>query len=231
MEDRIQDLTPATQVKVKDYFTLLNTIENKTKTEKLSDIFKYIYKNSGIEKSLLTKSEDDLEKSENIKELISLTTKYDGFEPEEALSLFLEETSLMSDQDELDKKDVQNKVRLMTVHSSKGLEYDYIFIVGLEESLFPYERANDISADRDDEEERRLFYVALTRAKKKLYLSNAVIRTIFGARQIRTISNFIKDINENLIEHTDNTSYNKNYSNNNKTEGKRDLLDLSEIDF
>ena len=231
VEDRIQDLTPATQVKVKDYFTLLNTIENKTKTEKLSDIFKYIYKNSGIEKSLLTKSEDDLEKSENIKELISLTTKYDGFEPEEALSLFLEETSLMSDQDELDKKDVQNKVRLMTVHSSKGLEYDYIFIVGLEESLFPYERANDISADRDDEEERRLFYVALTRAKKKLYLSNAVIRTIFGARQIRTISNFIKDINENLIEHTDNTSYNKNYSNNNKTEGKRDLLDLSEIDF
>jgi DNA helicase-2/ATP-dependent DNA helicase PcrA len=231
VEDRIQDLTPATQVKVKDYFTLLNTIENKTKTEKLSDTFKYIYKNSGIEKSLLTKSEDDLEKSENIKELISLTTKYDGFEPEEALSLFLEETSLMSDQDELDKKDVQNKVRLMTVHSSKGLEYDYIFIVGLEESLFPYERANDISADRDDEEERRLFYVALTRAKKKLYLSNAVIRTIFGARQIRTISNFIKDINENLIEHTDNTSYNKNYSNNNKTEGKRDLLDLSEIDF
>jgi DNA helicase-2/ATP-dependent DNA helicase PcrA len=232
VEDRIQDLTLATQVKVKDYFTLLDTIESKTKTEKLSDVFKYIYKNSGIEKTLLTKSEDDLEKSENIKELISLTTKYDPFEPEEALELFLEETSLMSDQDELDKKDVQNKVRLMTVHSSKGLEYDYIFIVGMEESLFPYERASDISADRDDEEERRLFYVALTRAKKKLYLSNAVIRTIFGARQIRTLSNFIKDINENLIEHTDNTSYNKNYNNhNNKIEGKRDLLDLSEIDF
>ncbi len=234
VEDRIKDLTQATQIKVKEYFALLDVIENKTKTEKLSEVFKYIFKNSGIEKSYLTKSEDDLEKLENIKELISLTTKYDGFEPEEALELFLEETSLMSDQDELDKKDQQNKVRLMTVHASKGLEYDYVFIVGMEESLFPYERANETSADRDDEEERRLFYVALTRAKKKLHLSNAIIRTIFGARQVRTMSNFIKDINEKLIDHNDNTTYNKVYGSNNgnKDNGdKRDLLDLSEIDW
>jgi len=121
----------------------------------------------------------------------------------------------------------------MTVHSSKGLEYDYVFIVGMEESLFPYERMNETSADRDEEEERRLFYVALTRAKKKLHLSNAVIRTIFGARQVRTISSFIKDINENLIEHNDNTTFNKNYGSNNGNNngGKRDLLDLSEIDW
>lgn len=225
VEDRIQDLTQNTQIKVREYFDLLNNIENKVKTEKLSDVFKYIFKNSGIEKSYLTKSEDDLEKLENIKELISLTTKYDVFEPEEALNLFLEETSLMSDQDELDKKGEQNKVRLMTVHASKGLEYDYVFIVGMEESLFPYERAGDSNDDRDEEEERRLFYVAITRAKKKLHLSNAVMRTIFGARQIRSMSNFIKDINEDLLDYVDNTSYNKNYG------GKRDLLDLSEIDW
>jgi len=230
VEDRIHDLTAATQIKVKEYFAFLDVIENKTKTEKLSEVFKYIFKNSGIEKSLLTKSEDDLEKLENIKELISLTTKYDGFDPDEALSLFLEETSLMSDQDELDKKDQHNKVRLMTVHASKGLEYDYIFIVGMEESLFPYERMNETSEDRDDEEERRLFYVALTRAKKKLFLSNAIIRTIFGARQVRTMSHFIKDINENLIEHNDNTTFHKSYTHNDKG-GKRDLLDLSEIDW
>lgn len=230
VEDRIQDLTQATQVKVRDYFALLDVIEQKVKTEKLSEVFKYIFKNSGIEKSYLTKSEDDLEKLENIKELISLTTKYDGFDPDEALALFLEETSLMSDQDELDKKDQQNKVRLMTVHASKGLEYEYVFIVGMEESLFPYERMNETSADRDDEEERRLFYVAVTRAKKRLHLSNAVIRTIFGARQVRTMSNFIKDINENLIEHNDNTTFNKSYGRN-EPGGKRDLLDLSEIDW
>jgi DNA helicase-2/ATP-dependent DNA helicase PcrA len=230
VEDRIKDLTAATQIKVRDYFALLDTIEQKVKTEKLSEVFKYIFKNSGIEKSYLTKSEDDLEKLENIKELISLTTKYDGFDPDEALDLFLEETSLMSDQDELDKKDQQNKVRLMTVHASKGLEYEYVFIVGMEESLFPYERMNKSSDDRDDEEERRLFYVALTRAKKKLHLSNAIIRTIFGARQVRTMSNFIKDISENLLEYTDNTVYNKTYAKN-EPGGKRDLLDLSEIDW
>lgn len=230
VEDRIQDLTQATQVKVKEYFSLLDIINQKTKTEKLSDVFKYIFKNSGIEKSYLTKSEDDLEKLENIKELISLTAKYDAFEPDQALELFLEETSLMSDQDELDKKDQHNKVRLMTVHASKGLEYDYVFIVGMEESLFPYERANESSVDRDEEEERRLFYVALTRAKKRLYLSNAIIRTVFGSKQVRTISGFIKDINEKLIEHNDNTSYNKSFSPNNNG-GKRDLLDLSEIDW
>jgi DNA helicase-2/ATP-dependent DNA helicase PcrA len=237
VENRLQDLTPATQVKVKDYFIFLDTILEKTKNEKLSDVFKYIFKNSGIEKSLLTKSEDDLEKLENIKELISLTTKYDAFDPDEALALFLEETSLMSDQDELDKKDQHNKVRLMTVHASKGLEYNYIFIVGMEESLFPYERSGEASPDADSEEERRLFYVAITRAKLKLHLSNAVIRTIFGARQVRTISHFVHDINTDLIEYIDNTSYNKAYSNNgyqknNGTDGrKRDLLDLSEIDF
>lgn len=230
VEDRVKDLTQGTQIKVREYFVLLDVIAEKVKTEKLSEVFKYIFKNSGIEKSYLTKNEDDLEKLENIKELISLTTKYDGFDPDEALSLFLEETSLMSDQDELDKKDQQNKVRLMTVHASKGLEFEYVFIVGMEESLFPYERMNETSADRDDEEERRLFYVAVTRAKKKLHLSNAIIRTIFGARQVRTISNFVKDISENLLEHNDNTTFNKNYGNNN-IGGKRDLLDLSEIDW
>jgi DNA helicase-2/ATP-dependent DNA helicase PcrA len=125
----------------------------------------------------------------------------------------------------------------MTVHASKGLEYDCVFIVGMEESLFPYERINETGSDRDEEEERRLFYVALTRAKKKLHLSNAIIRTIFGARQVRTMSNFIKDINENLIDHNDNTTYNKIYGSNSSNGfdknngGKRDLLDLSEIDW
>ncbi len=229
-ENKINELTSNTQIKVREYFDLLNKIEEKTKTEKLSEVFKYIFKNSGIEKSYLTKNEDDLEKLENIKELISLTTKYDAFDPEEGLNLFLEEASLMSDQDELDKKEEQNKVRLMTVHASKGLEYDYVFIVGMEESLFPYERAGENNNDTDEEEERRLFYVAITRAKKGLHLSNAVMRTIFGSRTIRTISNFIKDINDDLLNYIDNTSF---YSakNQNNSGGKRDLLDLSEIDW
>ncbi len=227
-ENKINELPIKTQTKVKEYFELLDNISNKTKTEKLSDVFKYIFKESGIEKSLLSKSEDDNERAENIKELISLTTKYDELDREYALDLFLEETSLMSDQDEIDKKDQQNKVRLMTVHASKGLEYDYVFIIGMEEGLFPYEKANDIES-RDEEEERRLFYVALTRAKQKLFLTNAILRTIFGAKQVRSTSTYIQDIKDDLVEYIDNTSYNNSI--NNKDNKKRDLLDLSEIEF
>jgi len=82
----------------------------------------------------------------------------------------------------------------MTVHASKGLEFEYVFITGLEQDLFPHRAMESKSAKRDDEEERRLFYVALTRAKKKIYASYANIRTIFGSRQIAVPSEFIFDI-------------------------------------
>jgi DNA helicase-2/ATP-dependent DNA helicase PcrA len=179
-------------------------------------------------------NEDDLERGENIRELVSLTTKYDLMPPHEALELFLEEASLMSDQDELDEKGKENKVRLMTVHASKGLEYDYVFITGMEENLFPYERAGEVEvkSDQDSEEERRLFYVAVTRARKKVYLCYAIMRTIFGNRQFRTKSDFINDIPVELTDSVDNTS---SFFPQKKTDehGRRlgGLLDLSDIDF
>ena len=86
----------------------------------------------------------------------------------------------------------------MTVHASKGLEFKYIFITGLEDGLFPHEREGGEPEDR--EEERRLFYVALTRAKEKLFLSFTNFRTIFGSRQINTPSEFIADIPAEIIE-------------------------------
>ena len=87
----------------------------------------------------------------------------------------------------------------MTIHASKGLEFDHVFIVGMEEGLFPHER-NDEQAD--DEEERRLFYVALTRARKQVFLTHAVVRTIYGSQSIQTASHFIEDIGQELIEIT-----------------------------
>jgi DNA helicase-2/ATP-dependent DNA helicase PcrA len=85
----------------------------------------------------------------------------------------------------------------MTVHASKGLEFDYVFITGLEENLFPHKRMEEKEiANEDDEEERRLFYVALTRARKKIFLSYAQIRTIFGSKQITIPSEFVLDIPE-----------------------------------
>lgn len=232
---KISELPTAAQQKVYEYFRLLDTIKTKSETEKLSDVFKYILQASGLEKCLKDGNEDEQEKFENIKELVSLTAKYDLLSPEEGIELFLEEAGLMSDQDELDAKDQENKVRLMTVHSSKGLEYDNVFITGLEENLFPYERVGESEnkSQEEEEEERRLFYVAVTRAKKKLYLSHVMMRTIFGARQFRTPSEFLEDIPVHLQESIDNTSAfasgKTTYAPGERRKGG--LLDLSEIDF
>ena len=99
----------------------------------------------------------------------------------------------------------------MTVHASKGLEFKYVFITGLEDGLFPARLAMRSVAggphqDRDEEEERRLFYVAVTRARSKLFLSFANFRTIFGSRNINTPSEFISDIPANILEKESETS-------------------------
>jgi DNA helicase-2/ATP-dependent DNA helicase PcrA len=94
----------------------------------------------------------------------------------------------------------------MTVHASKGLEFKYVFVTGLEDGLFPHERQNDTQEGTDREEERRLFYVALTRAKEKLFLSFSNFRTIFGSRQINAPSEFISDIPADLLEKEGETS-------------------------
>ena len=91
----------------------------------------------------------------------------------------------------------------MTVHASKGLEFKYVFVTGLEEGLFPNQRAGESKSAEDSEEERRLFYVAITRAREKLFLSFANFRTIFGSRQINSPSQFISDIPRDIIERSD----------------------------
>jgi DNA helicase-2/ATP-dependent DNA helicase PcrA len=94
-----------------------------------------------------------------------------------------------------------NAVKLMTVHASKGLEFDYVFIAGMEEDLFPHQRMNQEQISQNQaEEERRLFYVAITRARKKLFLSYAQLRTIFGAQKVNTPSSFISDIGDEHME-------------------------------
>ncbi len=165
-------------------------------------------KKSGIENELSSGIEEDMERLENIKELATLALKYDNLENGAGVEKLLEDASLASDQDSL-IINVQTKVgiptevgkiKLMTVHASKGLEFKYIFVTGMEDGLFPHQRQNETHTAEDGEEERRLFYVALTRAKEKLFLSFANFRTIFGSRQINTPSEFIGDIPGDLLE-------------------------------
>jgi len=201
------------QLKINNFYDTLEKIKEKIKNSKASEVIKFTVKKSGIENELSTGTEEDLERLENIKELASLALKYDYLENGTGIEKLLEDASLASDQDSLidghasmdgtrhdsaeSKKEKTNAVKLMTVHASKGLEFKYIFITGLEDGLFPHQKDNKTE---DAEEERRLFYVALTRAKEKLFLSFANFRTIFGSRQINAPSEFIADIPANILE-------------------------------
>ena len=142
------------------------------------------------------RSSEDKERLFNVYEIISLAEKYDNKIADEILPTFFEETSLMSDQDNDTKE--KKGVRLMTIHASKGLEFETVFIVGLEHDLFPHKNfGGKKRSAEEEEEERRLFYVAVTRAKKRLFLSHAELRTIFGQKQINAPSIFLDDLEEN----------------------------------
>ncbi|MDQ5950327.1 MAG: ATP-dependent helicase UvrD/PcrA, partial [Patescibacteria group bacterium] len=138
-------------------------------------------------------------------ELVTTASSYDHFLPEEGIEKFLENVSLASDQDDL--KEEKEAVRFMTVHASKGLEFDYCFITGLEEDLFPHTGLSDSPKNIEGkEEERRLFYVALTRARKKVYLTYTQMRTIFGSRKSNIPSEFVLDIDDEFIERENGSS-------------------------
>lgn len=197
-------LSPALRVKVSQFLGLLENIKEIAKKETPSRLIKYIIRETGIESAMRNGTREEQEKLENIRELVSVASQYDLLPPGEAIEKFLENAALATDQDELEKD--SNAVKLMTVHASKGLEFDYVFITGLEEDLFPHQRLNEDEVNQSEaEEERRLFYVALTRARKKVFLSYAMIRTIYGAQKVNTPSNFIGDIGDEHITSTGDT--------------------------
>jgi len=197
-----EDLPATAQVKVAKVYDFLDSLVEMLETEALSHVMQSIIVDSGMEREMLEGSDDDRERLENARELVSLTVRYDGVPAKEVLQQFLEETSLQSDQDNDTKE--KSGVRLMTVHASKGLEFDYVFVTGLEQDLFPHKNiGNRKRGKEEEEEERRLFYVAVTRAKKHLYLTHAELRTIFGQKQINAPSEFLEDVPEEIAEHHD----------------------------
>ena len=136
-------------------------------------------------------------KMDNLKELQNLASQYEGFAPEEGLRQFLEGVALMTDQDRDGPQD-DDYVSLMTAHSAKGLEYENVIVTGMEENLFPHTRA---LVDADElEEERRLAYVAITRAKKRLFLLRAKERFSFGNYNSNPASRFLKELPEECVE-------------------------------
>ncbi len=208
-------LSPAHKEKWQSFSAMLDDIASKAQPEKTSELVKYVVRRSGLEAAFKEGGTDeDLERLENVKELATLATKYDFMMPGDGVMKLLEDASLASDQDEMNED--KKAVRLMTVHASKGLEFEYVFITGLEQDLFPHKAMESKSSKRDEEEERRLFYVALTRAKKRIFISHASMRTIFGSRQVTVPSEFVFDIPEEHIEESGGGRY-----------GSDDGIDLS----
>jgi DNA helicase-2/ATP-dependent DNA helicase PcrA len=169
----------------------------KTKKEKLpvSELLDFIYEKSGYQAMLAKEGEEGKARQENIKELLTVAKKFDKNQ-EAGVENFLEEIALVSQTDrDLEGED---SVPLMTMHSAKGLEFKRVFLTGLEEGLFPHSRAT--MNEKEMEEERRLCYVAVTRAKEKAYLLFTQQRNIYGTTQSSIKSRFLEEIDKGLIE-------------------------------
>ena len=162
----------------------------------------------------LKNQENGDSKVENVEELRTSIIRYMDEADEPTLSGFLEETALYTDADEDDGGN--DKVALMTIHSAKGLEFDNVFIIGMEDGIFPGSRSLD--SEEDMEEERRLAYVAVTRAKKQLYVTSAGRRMIFGQTQHNVTSRFIREMGKEHYIKKDNYSKNKDIQDNAVTE-------------
>lgn len=191
-----EKLNGALELKKQAYFKILDEIKEYIPGKKVSEIISFVLEKSGIKTDLMSQGEEGHERLSNIFEFQNFGNKYDLLEGEEAILTMLDEVSLLSDQDSI-QNDPKSGVKLMTVHASKGLEFDHVFIVGLEEGLFPYEKEGE--SKKDGEEERRLFYVAVTRARKRLFLSYCVTRFIFGSLSLQEPSIFLQDIPSNLV--------------------------------
>ena len=177
-----------------------NTIEDLKKVAEnitLTELIDKVLDTTGMKEELEKENSLDAEiRLENLEEFKSITKAFEEKEGLISLEDFLLEISLVSDVEEY--KDDDNRISLMTIHSVKGLEFDHVFIVGLEEGIFPH--INSLMENSELEEERRLCYVAITRAKKTLHLVNTRRRTLFGKDQVNPPSRFIAEISNDLIE-------------------------------
>ena len=193
--EMVENLTPAARKSFHAFLELYNFLQSELQKQPLSEFIDTLITETGYRALLSDKSVENQSRLENLEELKTVAAPYDIYE-EESLNFFLEEVSLVQDSDNIQED--EDVVTFMTVHSSKGLEFDNVFIVGLEESIFPHSRSADNPLEV--EEERRLMYVAMTRARQRLYLVHALSRTIFGQQSYNQPSRFLSEISEQYLE-------------------------------
>ncbi len=178
---------------------LVSRLQEKAQRVSFVDLMDSVLVETGFQKLLLAEGEAGQIRYENVRELFTVAEKYKDEKAIDGLSLFLEEVALVASTDNIDSE--AGAVHLMTMHAAKGLEFDTVFIAGMEEGLFPHSRS--LLDQREMEEERRLAYVGITRAKRRIYLLWAVTRNIFGSVRVNVESRFLEDIPEELRESTE----------------------------
>ncbi len=170
----------------------------------VTPVLRSLLANSGYVDALKSEnSEEALGRLENLQELLNVTSEYDATSEEPTLSGFLESVSLVADVDNLNEGG--DAVTLMTLHSAKGLEFPVVYLVGLEEGVFPHSRA--LTSDSELEEERRLCYVGMTRAREELHLVHAHRRSLYGQPSFNRPSRFLESIPENLLDTISHSSF------------------------
>ena len=192
----VKDLAPASRTAVIRFNELYETLKGIAQTKTVDELVAAVITETGYAGWIDDGSVEAAARVENLAELSSVAKRYDHLKGEEALSVFLEDVALITGVDEYDQ--ASDAVTLMTLHAAKGLEFPVVMIIGVEEGIFPHGRSN---LDPDElEEERRLAYVGITRAKRKLMLLHASSRVLYGNVQANLPSRFLADIPEHLLE-------------------------------
>ena len=194
----------------REFVNVIEELRNKKDDIKISELIKETLNKSGYTKALEEENTIEAEnRIENLDEFLTVAIEFEDESAENKLSDFLEGITLSSDIDNMEETD--DSVTLMTLHSAKGLEFPVVFLVGMEEGIFPGYKS--ISEPKELEEERRLCYVGITRAKKNLFLTCSKQRTIFGSTSCNPISRFLKEIPEELLDGYD-EAFGENQENN-----------------
>ncbi len=183
--------------KLKEFCAMIRALEGFSDELPLYDLFDKMLQMSGYETYLEMLPTDEKERRENVLELSTSIKQYEEENPNPSLSGFLEEVSLISDIDSYSEE--SDSVVLMTLHSAKGLEFDTVFIIGMEEGIFPGTQTI-YGGPEEMEEERRLAYVGITRAKRRLYITSAFRRMIYGQTSYNAMSRFLEEIPKFLCE-------------------------------
>lgn len=201
--DIANQITSRTRNKIAEFGDLMRNLTKQAEYLNLTDLTEQILEQSGYNKMLdQDKNLEAQARRENLDEFKSVTQEYDekhkddGDDNIQKITNFLADLALVSDQDDVDEQ--APAVTLMTLHAAKGLEFPVVFLVGMEEGIFPLSRA--VMENDELEEERRLAYVGITRAKKKLYLTNAFSRLLYGRIQRNQPSRFVEEINPDLLQ-------------------------------